>query len=112
MSENRYNTQPLSPVRNCEEALGHLYHFIDGHLDDARRTQISGHLDKCGPCVDAFDFHAELRAIVARKSYDEIPDTLKQRVFAALTAETAMNLTAKTSPFDRPSPFSGSADGR
>ena len=112
MSELPYNMNPLDPVRNCDEVLGQLYFFIDGHLDDHRRTQITGHLDNCGQCVDVFDFEAELRTVVARHAYDEVPYDLKQRIFSALSAEAVMNLTAKTSPFDRPSPFSGSAEQR
>ncbi len=112
MSEQPNDKNPLDAVRNCDEVLGQLYYFIDGYLDDRRRTQITGHLDNCGHCVDVFGFEAELRAVVARHAYEEVPPDLKQRIFLALSAEVVMNLTAKTSPFDRPSPFSGSGEQR
>lgn len=68
----------------CREAIDTLYHFLDGELTTERRQQISHHLHECAPCLDAFDFEAEIKAVVARKCRDQVPEALRQRVFRAL----------------------------
>jgi mycothiol system anti-sigma-R factor len=64
----------------CEEALRTLYNFLDGELTAARRQAIQHHLDECSPCLEAFDFEAELKLVVARCCRDQVPDGLRQRV--------------------------------
>ncbi len=68
----------------CREAIDTLYRFLDGELTDQRRQDIAAHLDDCGPCLDAFDFEAELKAVIARKCRDQVPEALRQRVYRAL----------------------------
>ena len=46
---------------DCNETIERLYHYLDGELTDERRVEIKRHLDDCAPCLDAFDFEAELR---------------------------------------------------
>lgn len=65
---------------DCDEAVHRLYHFLDGELTDARRVEIQQHLDACLPCLEAFDFEAELRLMVASKCRDHVPDGLRERI--------------------------------
>ena len=60
----------------CEEALAELYTFLDGELTDAKRSAISSHLEACNPCVEIFDFEAELRIVVSTKAVEQVPDAL------------------------------------
>ena len=69
---------------HCTEAAALLYHYIDGELTEERRMLISAHLDDCPPCLDAFDFEAELRVVVAQRCRDRVPEELRQRVAEAL----------------------------
>jgi len=69
---------------HCTEAAELLYHYIDGELTEERRMLISAHLDDCPPCLDAFDFEAELRVVVSERCRDRVPDELRQRVADAL----------------------------
>lgn len=71
----------------CGDAVHRLYHFLDGELDDDRRSAIRRHLDECRPCFQAFGFEAELRGVIARKCQDQVPEALRQRVFHALEGE-------------------------
>ena len=71
----------------CRDAMHRLYHFLDGELDDERRARIRRHLDECVPCLQAFDFEAELRVLIARKCQDQVPDSLRARVFHALQGD-------------------------
>jgi len=69
---------------DCREAIHTLYHFLDGELTESRRLEIQHHLDECSPCLEAFDFEAELKIVVARKCRDQVPDGLRWRVHQAL----------------------------
>jgi mycothiol system anti-sigma-R factor len=72
---------------DCEEAIHTLYHYLDGELTEVRRVEIRHHLDDCLPCLEAFDFEAELRIVIARKCRDEVPESLRERVAKAISHE-------------------------
>ena len=69
---------------DCQEAIHTLYHFLDGELTEERRHDIQHHLEECSPCLEAFDFEAELKIVIARKCRDQVPDSLRDRVHKAL----------------------------
>ncbi len=71
---------------DCRQAIEELYEFLDGELTQGNRASIDRHLDDCSHCFDAFEFQAELKALVSQKCRSELPDGLKNRVFAALRA--------------------------
>ena len=73
---------------DCQEAIHTLYHYLDGELTEYRRVEIRHHLDDCMPCLEAFDFEAELRIVIARKCTETVPDALKQRIADVLQAES------------------------
>jgi mycothiol system anti-sigma-R factor len=72
---------------DCTETLHRLYTYLDGELTDERRIEIRRHLDDCPPCYEAFDFEVELRAVIAHRCKDRVPDSLRERVQRALTQE-------------------------
>jgi mycothiol system anti-sigma-R factor len=79
------NTGPaLDP---CQDAIATLYSFLDGELTAQRREMIQYHLEDCSPCFAAFGFEAELKAVIARKCRDDVPESLRRRVADALRAE-------------------------
>lgn len=66
---------------NCVETLRELDLFLDDELSDQTRTTIRHHLDGCPDCLGAFDFHAELKQVVAAKCHnDEMPPDLLSRI--------------------------------
>jgi anti-sigma factor (TIGR02949 family) len=69
---------------DCQQAIQTLYAFLDGELTDDRRKVIQRHLEECSPCLEAFDFEAELKVVIARHCRDEVPDHLRERVYRAL----------------------------
>jgi mycothiol system anti-sigma-R factor len=75
----------LASGGDCEEALRTLYYFLDGELTPARRQAIQRHLNECSPCLEAFDFEAELKLVVARCCRDQVPEGLRQRVADVLS---------------------------
>jgi mycothiol system anti-sigma-R factor len=74
---------------NCDEALHELYTFLDGELTDARRSRIRHHLDDCSPCLEVFDFEAELRIVIKQKCQEQVPESLRQRIFESLASADA-----------------------
>ena len=73
---------------DCVEAVHELYHYLDGELTEERRTEIRVHLDWCGPCSGAAEFEAELRRVIANHCKDRVPQSLIDRVAAALDEES------------------------
>ena len=71
----------------CQEALEELYTFLDGELTVEKREHIRVHLDDCNPCLEQYDFEAELRIVVRQKCRDHVPESLIERVAKALNDE-------------------------
>ena len=69
MDEGQHRRGPdnFDAAAGCQEAIQTLYNFLDGELTDRRRYEIQLHLEECSPCLEAFDFEAELKIIIARK---------------------------------------------
>jgi mycothiol system anti-sigma-R factor len=83
-------SEPMpEPKSQCQDALHELYGYLDGALTDARRAAIHRHLDECQPCAEPYDFEAELREVVRRKCQEQVPDSLVDKVRAALADEQA-----------------------
>jgi len=72
---------------DCSEAIHIIYNYLDGEITDDRRREIQHHLDDCMPCLEAYDFEAELRILIQRKCRDEVPETLRLRVYQAIQRE-------------------------
>jgi mycothiol system anti-sigma-R factor len=70
---------------DCDHALRTLYSYLDGELTPERREAIKRHLDQCSPCLEAFDFEAELKTLVARCCRDQVPEGLRQRIAEVLS---------------------------
>lgn len=74
------------PDQDCNDALHELSTFLDGELTDGRRAAIRHHLDDCHPCLEAFDFEAELRQVIAHHCRETVPEALKARIADLLQA--------------------------
>jgi mycothiol system anti-sigma-R factor len=85
----------------CQEALDTLYHFLDGELTYTRRQEIQAHLNRCSSCLEAFDFEAELKIVVAERCKDSVPDALRARIAAAL-GEASNTVSGSVSRVTKP----------
>jgi anti-sigma factor (TIGR02949 family) len=66
---------------DCNETLRELEQFLDQELSDEAREVIHAHLGGCEHCLEAYDFHAELRTVIASKCRnDEMPPGLLTRI--------------------------------
>lgn len=70
---------------DCRQVIKTLYDYLDGELTEERRHVIQAHLEGCSPCLEAFDFEAELKAVIARRCREEVPEGLRRRVAQALS---------------------------
>lgn len=78
-----------SPARgeaDCAETLRELWLYLDRELTPEHKLRIEQHLDACGDCLQAADFEAELRIVVATKCHEEAPESLRRRIAAAIQA--------------------------
>ena len=69
---------------DCSDAVHRLYHFLDGELTDEKRSEIQRHLDSCNPCLEAFDFEAELKMVISQRCRDQVPEGLRERIANAI----------------------------
>jgi mycothiol system anti-sigma-R factor len=68
-------------MADCEKTLRELEAFLDGELTSEAKASIEQHLERCLDCLHAFDFHAELKMIIATKCRnDEMPAGLLSRI--------------------------------
>ena len=68
-------------MSDCNETLDELNRFLDRELDHEARSAVEAHLAHCPDCLSAFDFHAELRVVIAMKCQgDPVPPSLLSRL--------------------------------
>jgi mycothiol system anti-sigma-R factor len=78
----------MSEGRECNETLRELEAFLDDELTAGAKHAIDQHLDGCGDCLEAFDFHAELKQVIQEKCRsDEFPPGLLARIERCLDAD-------------------------
>ncbi|UDY34438.1 mycothiol system anti-sigma-R factor [Dermatobacter hominis] len=95
-------------VTDCDEAVAELYAFLDGELDAAVLVQVETHLRRCSPCLEAFDFEADLRRVIAAKCTEQVPPDIKAR-FCGMLRELGSSDGATDDPgAGVPAPADGS----
>ena len=65
-------------MTDCNETLKELQLYLDGELPASERDTVLEHLEECLDCFHAFDFQAELKAVIAAKCRNDVmpPDLL------------------------------------
>jgi mycothiol system anti-sigma-R factor len=68
-------------MADCKQTLKELDAFLDDELPATMRVQIHDHIEGCVDCLQAFEFHAELKTVIRRKcSNDELPPGLLAKI--------------------------------
>ncbi len=67
-------------MADCNDTLRELETFLDGELTERARITIRAHLEGCPDCLQAFDFQAELKAVIAERCRDDLPPGLLERI--------------------------------
>ncbi|WP_298210327.1 mycothiol system anti-sigma-R factor [Ferrimicrobium sp.] len=71
----------------CRKVIAQLYEFLDSELTDDRRERVREHLDHCGSCLEAFEFEAELRAVIVSHSKEQVPESLMHKLALLIEEE-------------------------
>jgi mycothiol system anti-sigma-R factor len=73
---------------DCSETLRELEQFLDDELGPDERSEIMVHLEGCVDCHQAFEFHEELRIVVAKVCLDDsMPEGLLSRLEQCLQTD-------------------------
>ena len=81
---DHHEHRDASPHR-CDDAIAQLQSFLDGELDAETVALVEAHLRECSPCLEAYDFEAELRKVIAaRLREDDVPGDLRARITGVL----------------------------
>ncbi len=71
---------------DCQEALDHLYEYLDDEVDTEDHARIAQHLHECGPCLHEFDVERIVKKLVARSCCESAPAQLRGRLAAQFAA--------------------------
>ena len=69
----------------CEEALEHLYEYLDAEMSAVQLDRLRAHIDECTTCLDEVSRERELRIVLKRSCAEVAPDALRMRVRTQLT---------------------------
>ena len=90
---------------DCNDTLRELELFLDQELSDGARQEIHQHLEGCPDCLQAFDFHAELKTVIASKCRsDEMPAGLMAKIANCFGDEMLGAPADGSDPADTPAP--------
>lgn len=66
---------------SCEEALGRLFEYLDGELDDVDEAQVRRHLEVCKRCYPRLRHEEAFLEAVRRATRGETaPERVRQRI--------------------------------
>lgn len=67
---------------NCDDAVEHLYTYLDGELTREIEADVRAHIEGCGDCFGHFEFERTfLRFLEARAKAQCAPEPLRLRIF-------------------------------
>ncbi|MGH3666851.1 MAG: mycothiol system anti-sigma-R factor [Acidimicrobiia bacterium] len=73
----------------CDDALTHLYQYLDREIEASTTEVIRAHLEDCSGCLKSFDFEARLQIVVRERLAEDVPDEVLQRLRDAIAREAA-----------------------
>ena len=68
----------------CNELLHDLDHLLHGELASDQAAALKQHLEGCPPCFESADFQAQLKALVAKRCCEDVPEGLQARILGFL----------------------------
>jgi anti-sigma factor (TIGR02949 family) len=69
---------------DCDRLLHELDHYLHGELPPERAATLHDHLADCPPCLESADFQAQLKALVAKRCHEQVPDEFRTRLLGFL----------------------------
>jgi mycothiol system anti-sigma-R factor len=75
-------------MADCTETLQELQRYLDRELPPELHEAVTAHLTGCDDCMQAFDFHAELKTVIAAKcAAGQVPPALLAKIEACFGAD-------------------------
>lgn len=65
---------------NCEEALRHLFEYLDHALEGNLQHQMEQHMSNCRSCFSRLEFEQSLKAHVQKAGNDSAPASLRAKI--------------------------------
>jgi mycothiol system anti-sigma-R factor len=65
---------------SCHEAVGQLWEYLDGTVDESDRAHVEEHLSRCLRCCGEMEFAHELRRLLTGSVSEDIPADVLQRL--------------------------------
>ena len=78
----------------CDDLLHELEHYLHGELTPDKRAEVEAHLHDCPPCLETADFQDQLRKLVAKRCFEQVPDELRTRIASLLADPSGFGDTA------------------
>lgn len=78
-----------SEMISCEDALGLIYEFLDGELEDVSHERVKAHFDVCGRCYPHLQLEESFRTAVRRAAQGEKASPELRSRLLELLAEAA-----------------------
>jgi len=70
---------------NCDDALDHLWEYLDSELPDVDAATVRTHLEECRGCLEEYDVDVVVKHLVRRGCQEVAPQALRLRIHAQLT---------------------------
>lgn len=70
----------MAGVHDCDEALRHLWEYVDAELAAPDCDQLRAHLDGCSGCLDEYTRELVMKNLVRRCCHETAPSTLRVRI--------------------------------
>jgi mycothiol system anti-sigma-R factor len=71
---------------DCQQALKHLFEYLDQQLDGEQEEQMRQHMHDCRSCFSRLEFERLLKSHVRDTGDSEAPESLRQRVANLINA--------------------------
>ena len=69
----------------CSEVLAMVYNYLDGELDQDGCSDVSQHLEECGPCLREYGLEEAVKKLVHKScGCDPVPEDLRDKVLARI----------------------------
>ncbi len=70
------NPKPI----NCEEAIKHLFEYLDREMEGELQQQMQQHMASCRSCFSRLEFEQTLKAHIRNTATAHAPESLRNRV--------------------------------
>ncbi len=83
---------------DCAQAIEWLHAYMDEELDNSDLDAMRGHLERCPPCEDAYEFEVSLNVVISTKCAETIPPDLRDKLNAMVAGGSGKSTDSPADP--------------